>query len=143
MRNNMLKTIRQLLVTLLKVETVHKQEVVVKPDMTLKLQRELSESQQKVLGLNRRLKDSVDQSSLWMKKSAILQDKLSASQGHVKVLEGVLEESNKTIEALNLAIELQDAEETEGLQRYINELETEIDDAVALITKYGLQMRKA
>jgi biopolymer transport protein ExbB/TolQ len=139
----MLKTIRQLLVTLLKVETVHKQEVVVKPDMTLKLQRELSESQQKVLGLNRRLKDSVDQSSLWMKKSAILQDKLSASQGHVKVLEGVLEESNKTIEALNLAIELQDAEETEGLQRYINELETEIDDAVALITKYGLQMRKA
>ena len=143
MRNNMLKRIQQLLAILFKPAPTHKQEVVVKPDVTLKLQRELSESQQKVLGLNRRLKDSVDQSSLWMKKSAILQDKLSASQGHVKVLEGVLEESNKTIEALNLAIELRDAEETKGLQTYIDELETEIDEAVALITKYGLQMRKA
>jgi hypothetical protein len=143
MRNNMLKTIRQLLATLLKVETKHKQEVVVKPDITLRLQRELSEAQQKVLGLNRRLKDSIDYSSLWMKKSAMIQDKLIASQGHVKVLDGVLAESNKTIEALNLAIELRDAEETEGLQTYIDELETEIDEAVDLITQYGLKLRKA
>jgi hypothetical protein len=139
----MLKTIRQLLATLLKVETKHKQEVVVKPDITLRLQRELSEAQQKVLGLNRRLKDSIDYSSLWMKKSAMIQDKLIASQGHVKVLDGVLAESNKTIEALNLAIELRDAEETEGLQTYIDELETEIDEAVDLITQYGLKLRKA
>jgi len=139
----MLNTIRQLLATLLKVETKHKQEVVVKPDITLRLQRELSEAQQKVLGLNRRLKDSIDYSSLWMKKSAMIQDKLIASQGHVKVLDGVLAESNKTIEALNLAIELRDAEETEGLQTYIDELETEIDEAVDLITQYGLKLRKA
>jgi chromosome segregation ATPase len=139
----MLKTIRQLLTALLKVETEHKQEIVVKPDITLQLQRELSDAQQKVLGLNRRLKDSVDQSSLWMKKSAGLQDKLSASQGHVKVLEGVLEESNRTIEALNLALELREKEETEGLQTYIDELEQEIDEAVELIQKYGVEMRKA
>ena len=139
----MLKTIRQLLTALLKVETEHKQEIVVKPDITLQLQRELSDAQQKVLGLNRRLKDSVDQSSLWMKKSAIIQYKLSASQGHVKVLEGVLEESNRTIEALNIALELREKEETEGLQTYIDELEQEIDEAVELIQKYGVEMRKA
>ena len=83
------------------------------------------------------------QSSLWMKKSAALQDKLSASLGHVTVLEGVLEESNRTIEALNLAVELRDKEETEGLQNYIDELETEMDEAVELIQKYGLELRKA
>ena len=139
----MLNTIRQLLIAVLKIETEHKQEIIVKPDMTLKLQRELSESQQKVLGLNRRLKDSVDQSSLWMKKCAILQDKLSASQGHVTVLDGVLEESNRTIEALQLALEQQEQEKAEGLQSYIDELEKEIDEAVDLITQYGLKMRKA
>ena len=78
-----------------------------------------------------------------MKKSAALQDKLSASLGHVTVLEGVLEESNRTIEALNLAVELRDKEETEGLQNYIDELETEMDEAVELIQKYGLELRKA
>jgi hypothetical protein len=139
----MLKRIRQLLVHLFKAEPTHKQEVVVKPDVTFKLQRDLSEAQQQVLGLNRRLKDSIGQSSLWMKKAAILQKKLSASQERELVLDGVLEESNKTIEALNLAIELHDAEETEGLQTHIDELETEIDEAVELIQKYGLAMRKA
>ena len=81
--------------------------------------------------------------SEWMKKAASLQDKLSASQGHVTVLEDVLEESNRTIEALNLALELREKEETEGLQSYIDELEKEIDDAVELIQKYGLELRKA
>ena len=139
----MLNTIKKVLTLLFKAETAHKQEVVIKPDVTFQLKRDLSEAQQKILGLNRRLKDSVDQSSLWMKKSAALQDKLSASLGHVTVLEGVLEESNRTIEALNLAVELRDKEETEGLQNYIDELETEMDEAVELIQKYGLELRKA
>ena len=139
----MLKTIRQLLIAVLKIETVHKQEIVVKPDVTFQLKRDLSEAQQQILGLNRRLKDSVGQCSLWMKKCAALQDKLNASQGHVTVLDGVLEESNRTIEALQLALEQQEQEKTEGLQSYINELETEIDEAVDLITQYGLKMRKA
>jgi hypothetical protein len=89
------------------------------------------------------LSDSVTQSNLWMKKSASLQDNLSASQGHVVVLESVLGEANRTIESLTLALELREKEETEGLQNYIDELETEMDEAVELIQKYGLELRKA
>ena len=83
-----------------------------------------------------------DTMNLWMRKSAQLQDKLSKAQGEVTVLEEVLAESNKTIEALELAIELREVEEIEGLQSYIDDLEKEIDEAVELITKYGLQLRK-
>jgi len=93
--------------------------------------------------LTMELSESVEHSNLWMKKSAILQDKLSASLGHVTVLEDVLVESNRTIEALNLALELREKEETSGLQNYIDELETEMDEAVELINKYGLELRKA
>ena len=135
----------------------HKHEGTEPPIDVHKLQRKLGEVEQKLLALKKEsnvtsidlmkvkteLKDATAQSNLWMKKSATLQDKLSASLGHVTVLEGVLEESNKTIEALNLAIELRENEETEGLQSYIDELETEMDEAVELIQKYGLELRKA
>ena len=160
----MLKTIQKLMAVLFKPEAEHKHGVVVIPDATIKLKKdlaeakhtitelkkqatldknELSELDKHVSGLDVKLSDSVEQANLWMRKSADLQDKLSASLGHVTVLEGVLVESNKTIEALNLAIELREKEETEGLQSYIDELETEIDEAVELIQKYGLEMRKA
>ena len=104
---------------------------------------ELTTVQTELVNVKKELTAMTTQSSLWMKKSAALQDKLSASLGHVTVLEGVLEESNKTIEALNLAIELREKEETEGLQSYIDELETEMNEAVELIQKYGLELRKA
>ena len=125
----MLENIRTIIKMLFNSKEEHQHTVVVKPEATLKLKKELSTVRQ--------------EKSEWMKKSAALQDKLSASQGHVTVLEGVLEESNRTIEALNLAIELREKEETEGLQTYIDELEKEIDEAVELIQKYGLELRKA
>jgi hypothetical protein len=143
----------------------HKHEVVVQPDSNnlLKIKaaglmaKELSVVRQEVSTLKTEallaskalakvtigLSDSVTQSNLWMKKSASLQDNLSASQGHVVVLESVLGEANRTIESLTLALELREKEETEGLQNYIDELETEIDEAVELIQKYGLELRKA
>jgi len=142
----------------------HKHELHEKPIDTSKLRKKLGEAEQKLINLKqisnvtsielttvktelvnvkKELTAMTTQSSLWMKKSAALQDKLSASLGHVTVLEGVLEESNRTIEALNLAVELRDKEETEGLQNYIDELETEMDEAVELIQKYGLELRKA
>ena len=142
----------------------HKHEGTEPPIDVHKLQKKLAETEQKLINLKQtsnvtsielskvktelgnataQLQDAIAQSNLWMKKSAALQDKLSASLGHVTVLEGVLEESNKTIEALNLAIELRENEETEGLQSYIDELETEMDEAVELIQKYGLELRKA
>ena len=119
----------------------HKHELHEKPIDIPKLRSKLGEVEQKLISLKQtsnatsielmkvktELTDMTTQSSLWMKKSAALQDKLSASLGHVTVLEGVLEESNRTIEALNLAVELRDKEETEGLQNYIDELETEMD----------------
>ena len=158
----MWKNLQTLMTMLFTNRKEHKHEVVVKPDGPLKLKfdalvKELSEVRQGISTLKAEallasqalakitieLSDSIAQSNLWMKKSASLQDNLSASQGHVTVLEGVLEESNRTIEALNLAIELREKEETEGLQSYIDELEKEIDDAVELIQKYGLELRKA
>jgi hypothetical protein len=42
-----------------------------------------------------------------------------------------------------LALELREKEENEGLHNYIDELETEMDEAVELIQKYGLELRKA
>ncbi len=154
----MLKAIQKLMAVLFKPEAEHKHDVVVKPKVDVpKLQKKLAETEQKLITLKKEsnvtsidlmkvkteLKDATAQSNLWMKKSATLQDKLSASLGHVTVLEGVLEESNKTIDSLTLAIELREKEETEGLQSYIDELETEIDEAVELIQKYGLELRKA
>ena len=157
----MLENIRTIIKMLFNSKEEHQHTVVVKPETTLKLKKELSAVRQEVSTLKQsnateallasqalakvtiELSDSVAQSNLWMKKSASLQDNLSASQGHVTVLEGVLEESNRTIEALNLAIELREKEETEGLQTYIDELEKEIDEAVELIQKYGLELRKA
>ena len=153
----MWKNLQTLITILFTHGKKHKHEVTEPPIDVHKLQRKLGEAEQKLLALKKEsnvtsidlmkvkteLKDATAQSNLWMKKSANLQDKLSASLGHVTVLEGVLEESNKTIEALNLAIELRENEETEGLQSYIDELETEMDEAVELIQKYGLELRKA
>ena len=160
----MLENLRTIINALFKTmgwKVEHQHTVVVKPETTLKLKKELSAVRQEVSTLKKsnateallasqalakatiELSDSVAQSNLWMKKSASLQDNLSASQGHVTVLEGVLEESNRTIESLTLAIELREKEETEGLQNYIDELEKEIDEAVELIQKYGLELRKA
>ena len=139
----MLENIRTIIKLLFNSKKEHQHILVVKPDVTLKLKKELSEAKKKLSVANIQLSDSVAQSNLWMRKSAALQDKFSASQGHVTVLEDVLEESNRTIEALNLAIELREKEETEGLQTYIDELEKEIDEAVELIQKYGLELRKA
>ena len=135
----------------------HKHEVEETPINILKLRRKLEEAEQKLLTLKEvssvtsteliqvrtELTDATTQSNLWMKESATLQDKLSASLGHVTVLENVLEESNKTIEALTLAMELREKEETEGLHNYIDELEIEMEEAVGLIQKYGLELRKA
>ena len=154
----MWKNLQTLMAILFTNRKEHKHEVVVKPKVDVsKLQKKLAEAEQKLVNLKQdsniinttltkvrtELGDAVAQSNLWMMKSAALQDKLSASQGHVTVLEGVLEESNRTIESLTLAIELREKEETEGLQSYIDELETEIDEAVELIQKYGLELRKA
>ena len=163
----MWKNLQALVAILFRHREEHKHEVVVQPDAhnLLKLKKELSAAKhehfQEVSTLKRananeallasqaldkvtmELSESVAQFNLWMKKSASLQDKLSASQGHVTVLEGVLEESNRTIESLTLAIDLREKEETEGLQNYIDELETEMDEAVELIQKYGLELRKA
>ena len=153
----MWKNLQTLMAILFTRGKEHKHEGTEPPIDVHKLQRKLGEVEQKLLALKKEsnvtsidlmkvkteLKDATAQSNLWMKKSATLQDKLSASLGHVTVLEGVLEESNKTIEALNLAIELRENEETEGLQSYIDELETEMDEAVELIQKYGLELRKA
>ena len=139
----MLENIRTIIKLLFNSKKEHQHILVVKPDVTLKLKKELSEAKKKLSIVNIQLSDMVAQSNLWMKKSAILQDKLSASLGHVKVLENVLVESNRTIDALNLALELREKEENEGLQNYIDELETEMDEAVELINKYGLELRKA
>ena len=126
----MLENIRTIIKLLFNSKKEHQHILVVKPDVTLKLKKELSEAKKKLSIVNIQLSDMVAQSNLWMKKSAILQDKLSASLGHVKVLENVLVESNRTIDALNLALELREKEENEGLQNYIDELETEMDEAV-------------
>ena len=153
----MWKNIQTLMAILWTRGKEHKHEVHEKPIDIPKLRSKLGEAEQKLISLKQtsnatsielmkvktELTDMTTQSNLWMKKSATLQDKLSASLGHVTVLEGVLEESNKTIEALNLAIELREKEETEGLQSYIDELETEMNEAVELIQKYGLELRKA
>jgi len=139
----MLEKIQKIIHVLFNTEVEHQHTVVVKPDVTLKLKKELSEARKKLSVANIQLSDSVAQSNLWMRKSAAVQDKLSASQGHVTVLEDVLQESNRTIEALNAALELQEKEKTSGLQTYIDELEKEIDEAVELIQKYGLELRKA
>jgi len=139
----MLENIRTIIKLLFNSKKEHQHILVVKPDVTLKLKKELSEAKKKLSIVNIQLSDMVAQSNLWMKKSAILQDKLSASLGHVTVLEDVLVESNRTIDALNLALELREKEENEGLQNYIDELETEMDEAVELIQKYGLELRKA
>ena len=132
----MWKNLRALMAILWTHGKEHKHEVQEKSIDIPTLRRKLAEAEQKILG-------AIAQSNLWMKKSAILQDKLSASLGHVKVLENVLVESNRTIDALNLALELREKEENEGLQNYIDELETEMDEAVELIQKYGLELRKA
>ena len=121
----------------------HPQELTVKPDETRRLKRELSEAQHALLGTRKQIQTLTEQSNLWMKKAATLQDKLTASQAHVKVLDGVLEESNRTIEALQLALDQQEVEKAEGLQSYINELEAEIDEAIVLINSYGLKIGKA
>ena len=157
----MLEKIQQIINVLFKTKVEHQHTVVVNPDVTLKLKKELSEAKQKLSTLKKdnatktllasqglakiktELSDSVAQANLWMRKSMELEDSLSASQGHVTVLEDVLEESNRTIEALNAALELQEKEKTSGLQTYIDELEKEIDEAVELIQKYGLELRKA
>ena len=140
----MLKLISKLVPLLFKNDSkTHPQELTVKPDETRRLKRELSESQHALLGARKQIQNITEQSNLWMQKSATLQDKLSASQNHVKVLDGVLEESNKTIEALELALSQQETEKAEGLQSYINELEAEMDEAIELINSYGIKMGKA
>ena len=153
----MWKNLRTLMAILWAHGKEHKHEVQEKSIDIPTLRRKLAEAEQKILNVKQEssvtstelikvrteLRDAIAQSNLWMKKSAILQDKLSASLGHVKVLENVLVESNRTIDALNLALELREKEENEGLQNYIDELETEMDEAVELINKYGLELRKA
>ena len=153
----MWKNLRTLMAILWAHGKEHKHEVKEKSIDIPTLRRKLAEAEQKLLNVKQEssvtstelikvrteLRDAIAQSNLWMKKSATLQDKLSASLGHVKVLENVLVESNRTIDALNLALELREKEENEGLQNYIDELETEMDEAVELIQKYGLELRKA
>ena len=87
-------------------------------------------------------KDAAHQADLWRRKSAQLQDKLSTAQGEITVLEEAVAEATRKVEALELALELREVEEVEGLQTYIDDLEKEIDEAIELITKYGLQLRK-
>jgi len=139
----MFKSIQQFMAFLFDTKKTHKQELTVKPDETRRLKRELSEAQHALLGTQKKIQTITEQANLWMKKAATIQDKLTASEDHVKVLNGVLEESNRTIEALQLALEQQEQEKAEGLQSYINELEAEIDEAIVLINSYGLKIGKA
>ena len=133
----MLKSISKLVHLLFNNNSkTHPQELTVKPDETRRLKRELSESQHALLGARKQIQNITEQ-------SATLQDKLSASQNHVKVLDGVLEESNKTIEALELALSQQETEKAEGLQSYIEELEAEMEEAITLINSYGVKLGKA
>lgn len=139
---------------LLVKEKKHTHEIVdvekerLKKDLTkshqdyAKLTKQMIEVDEQMNLQTKRNEEIKEQMNLWMRKAGQLQNKLSASLGHATVLEGVLEESNRTIESLQLALELREKEETEGLQNYIDELEEEIDAAVELITKYGLQLRK-
>ena len=107
-----------------------------------RLKRDLTKAHNEYALLTKRKNEVDEQMNLWMRKSSQLQDKLSKAQGEITVLEAVLAESNKTIESLELALELQKVEGVEGLQNYIDELEAEINEAVALIVKYGRQIRK-
>jgi len=139
----MLQQLQNLMALLFKEKKPRKQELLIKPDETRKLKSELSEAQHALLGAKKQIQNFTEQANLWMKKAATLQDKLTASEAHVKVLTGVLDESNRTIEALQLALEQQEVEKTEGLQSYINELEAEMDEAIVLINSYGLKIGKA
>ena len=139
----MLKTLQNMMAFLFDSGKSHEQTLVIKPDETRKLKSELSEAQHALLGARKKIQTVTEQADLWMKKSAMLQDKLTASQGHVKVLDGVLEESNRTIEALQLSLEQQEHEKAEGLQSYIDELEAEMEEAITLINSYGVKIRKA
>tara|TARA_Y100000310_G_scaffold33190_1_gene31381 strand:- start:60 stop:506 length:447 start_codon:yes stop_codon:yes gene_type:complete len=148
----MLKMIQKMMVLIFK-DKEPKHEVTVVDEEKMRLRKDLATLKIQL----REYQEEVHTADLWMRKAEKLQDKLSvalgdtktfqekltAALGHTKVLEGVLEESNKTIEALNLAIELREKEETEGLQSYIDELEAEIEEAVGVIQKYGLELRKA
>ena len=136
----MLKSIQKLMALLFKPEKEHTHEVG-DPEKD-RLKKDLTKAHNDYALLTKQKMEVDDTMNLWMRKSAQLQDKLSKAQGEVTVLEEVLAESNKTIEALELAIELREVEEIEGLQSYIDDLEKEIDEAVELITKYGLQLRK-
>jgi len=141
----MLTVLQKLIALLFKQKQEHKHEIIVVDEEKIQLRKEIASlkvSLSTSTASLREYKDAAHQADLWMKKSAQLQEKLSAALGHTTVLEGVLEESNRTIDSLQLAIELREKEETEGLQNYIDELEDEIDVAIALITKYGLQLRK-
>ena len=136
----MLQSIQKLMALLFKQEKEHVHEVG-DPEKD-KLKKDLKKSHNDYALLNKQKMEVDEQMNLWMRKASQLQDKLSASIGEVTVLEEVLVESNKKVEALELALELREVEEVEGLQNYIDELEAEIDEAVELITKYGLQLRK-
>ena len=107
-----------------------------------------------------------------------VEHKLWEAQGFITTLETSLEESTRTINALNLAIDMHETErikehedelllvkkdltdkvaevnlwmqKSTHLQSNVDELEVEVDEleieiyeAVELIQKYGLQMRKA
>ena len=135
----MLKLIQKIMGLLVKEEK-HTHEIVDVEKERLK--KDLTKSHNDYAKLTKQKIEVDEQKDLWMRKSSQLQDKLSKAQGEVTVLEEVLAESNKTIEALELALELREVEEVEGLQNYIDDLEKEIDEAIELITKYGLQMRK-
>jgi chromosome segregation ATPase len=136
----MLKQVQKLIDLLFTTKTEQKHETV-KAENT-KLKRELAAARKENTILTKQHETSKEHGNLWKRKSADLQDKLSAALGHTTVLEGVLDESNKTIESLQLALELREKEETEGLQTYIDDLEAEIEEAVSLIQTYGLEMRK-
>ena len=136
----MLKAFQNIMALLFKTEKEHKHDII--DQEKVKLQRKLTASQRDYAALTARHDDVTEQMKLWIRQSEQLQDKLSAALAHVKVLEGVLIESNITIESLQLSLDLREKEETEGLQNYIDELETEIAEAVELIHQYGLQMRK-
>ncbi len=136
----MLKSIQKLMELLFKPEQKHVHEVG-DPEKD-KLKKDLKKAQNENAVLRKQQAEVREQINLWMRKSEQLQEKLTGSIGELAVLETVLAESNKRIESLELALELREVEEVEGLQAYIDELEAEIDEAIALITKYGLQMRK-
>ena len=136
----MLKSIQKLMELLFKPEQKHVHEVG-DPEKD-KLKKDLKKAQNENAVLRKQQVEVREQMNLWMRKSEQLQEKLTGARGELAVLETVLAESNKRIESLELALELREVEEVEGLQAYIDELEAEIDEAIALITKYGLQMRK-